>query len=474
MAMRRRLPSYVFQALKILLNSNRSLKEGSDLRSQLQDMLEFVKQHSQWLSSASHIEGRVWEGRPTEPFFPDLILPMIRKFFSSTSYSGALEPSRIYLNEIFCPKFICNLHINTLLKEFPGLDSDYKFGPNINERFDYFFANLLGFRAYGFHVKELWATDEEKSRKNEQWITKTFTRKDAYIPTWNDLYQVLLADYYGIDTGDWSNYSGSDPWTLILRPIWQFRNTWNDFVEDKTKSNGIDHARIIDGSLAALLVTDSVTFTWPRLKEFIARLPNGDQESLFFPARNVNSLLFTAWENADFVARIHPEFGTATQPDSFGPFQSSFSVFFEIPRGPAQVQIHPENPSFAAAIEAFCKAMIIEDNHLVHLFERARNADYPSSECFLLGELRYISILDQIRTEIVSRFDHILSPFADWLFHAGCPLLVRQVIAVLRALESLLPHRESFQNGHPLPNDVSKRFAVLSREVAVFSLLLNP
>jgi hypothetical protein len=187
----------------------------------------------------------------------------------------------------------------------------------------------------------------------------------------------------------------------------------------------------------------------------------------------VNSLLFTAWENADFVARIHPEFGTATQPKSLAPFQSSFSVFFHIPKGPAQVKIRPKDLSFAAAIEAFCKAMIMEDNHPVHLFKVARNADYPFSECFLSNALRYISIIDQIRTEIVARFDHILSPFADWLFRAGCSLLVRQVIAVLRALESLLLHRESFQNGRPLPNDVSKRFAVLSREVAVLSLLLN-
>jgi hypothetical protein len=71
------------------------------------------------------------------------------------------------------------------------------------------------------------------------------------------------------------------------------------------------------------------------------------------------------------------------------------------------------------------------------------------------SSLTFVSVLKRIREQIIEKNDHIVCGFADWLFDHRCPLIVRQIYAVMSAV---------------LNEDMEE----VRREFFVFSLLINP
>jgi hypothetical protein len=477
------VPRCVWQTLKILLNSNSLLKSGDQLRAQIHGMFKFVQDSAQWLPQFSQIDGRVWRlpGAPT--FFPDLVLSLFSKFFSPLSYCGPLAPVRQYLDDVFTLAGIRPVAIEDWVRQElsappgdnGGLDPAYKFGgADANASpFDHFFSALLRYRPYGFHVKDAWPATEPAKKRKEGFLSRTFARNQAFEPADPlTLGGFLTAHFHGALSGDWCLHNPKEEekkWVLALRPLWQFRHSPNEqFAEDVDDVRGINFEYVNNDTLSALLVTDSVTFPWQQLGEFVSRLSERDR----VPLLAQNHPLQLAWTSASRAAEARFEFEAG--PPSLAPFTRTFADFFGIRTEPAPVWPAPRPSTFADAISAFC-ARPYPQLVFAPLVQRARKLTYPSSKCLLNGPPAYVPILDLIRDNIAGRCPSVLCPLAEWLFVPDCPLLARQLLAVVLSLDGFHEYHDRLgPDVDRLRAEDDRLRTELEREAAVLSLLLNP
>jgi hypothetical protein len=439
LALRGLLSPHVSQAIKILLNGNRSLTlKDADLPGQIRDVLQFVESSTQWLPPASQIVGRVWPGSPDAPFFADLLLPILNRFFSRASYAGPLRPVRLYLTELFKKKWLCHPDIFSWAKaECPMLAEDYKFDHSGPSCFEQFFARLLPYRAYGFHYRfdHTGKTAQLSIDRRLERMSDRFTRASAFRVSAANFTEILRSDFHGVwEMHNWSNVAAPANWIFAFRPVWQFCHGQTAFVSDDDRSDGIGLSSMSDGTLAAVVLTDSGTFTWEKLKNFVTAVPADRMTPQF------RDSLFDAWESARFAAAVRPgppsAISQSTFKDWFGPDPEVRAVaatdFADIPKLAASLKTRESTGALKARLPA---------------------RDFPSSVCFVpRGERGFFSVLDRIRTEIVLGEGPIVSPFTEWIFDADTPLLVRQTAAVIRAIDG----------------------GDLERELTVLSLLLNP
>jgi hypothetical protein len=239
LALRGVLSPHVFQTIKILLNGNRSLPStDADHRKQIRAMLDFVASFAQWFPPASQIVGRVWTGSPKEPFFADLLLSILNRFFSPASYTGPLRPARAYFASLFEKGWLCNADIYRWTKdEFPTLARDYSFTYPSPSLFDGFFASLLSYRAYGFHCEVDGEASEFFKDRRQQCRGSSFTRTTAFSVSSDDFARkLLLSDFHGVWNMDgWSSAAAAalPNWVLAFRPVWQFQHGETVFITDR-------------------------------------------------------------------------------------------------------------------------------------------------------------------------------------------------------------------------------------------------
>jgi hypothetical protein len=443
LALRGLLSPHVSQAIKILLNGNRSLTlKDADLPGQIRDVLQFVESSTQWLPPASQIVGRVWPGSPDAPFFADFLLPILNRFFSRASYAGPLRPARVYLAKLFEKNWLCHADIFGWARtESPMLAEDYAFDPSCPSCFEQLFARLLPYRAYGFHYRfnDTGATAQLSIDRRLERMGDHFTRASPFRVSAANFTEILLSDFHGVwEMDNWSGVAAPANWIFAFRPVWQFYHGKTDFASDDERSDGIGQSSMLDGTLAAVVLTDSGTFTWENLQSFVRVIP-GDRMTPEF-----RDSLFEAWESARFAAAVRPRPPSAIS-------QSTFKDWFGLDSA-ADSELRAAAATDFKDISDLAKTLRKGESFRA-LTARLPARDFPSSVCFVpRGEGGFFSVLDRIRTEIVLGEWPIVSPFTKWIFDADTPLLDRQTAAVIRAIDG----------------------GDLERELTVLSLLLNP